>query len=99
MQLYKHLPSLRYPETITEIFIPIRTESKDAEMTSYSPDQLSRAKKIKLLLMDVDGVMTDGKLYYFPDAQGKMVEFKGFSSHDGLGLHLCNAVGIQTGVI
>lgn len=49
--------------------------------------------------MDVDGVMTDGKLFYFPDAQGKMVEFKGFNSHDGLGLHLCNFVGIPTGVI
>lgn len=49
--------------------------------------------------MDVDGVMTDGKLFYFPDAQGKMVEFKGFNSHDGLGLHLCSFVGIPTGVI
>ncbi|MBX9722151.1 MAG: HAD hydrolase family protein [Candidatus Obscuribacterales bacterium] len=69
-------------------------------MTSnYSTEQLSRAKNIKLLLMDVDGVMTDGKLYYFPDAQGKMVEFKGFNSHDGLGLYLCNAAGIITGVI
>lgn len=49
--------------------------------------------------MDVDGVMTDGKIYYFPDAQGQMTEFKGFNSHDGLGLHLCNFVGITTGVI
>lgn len=67
--------------------------------SKYSADQLTRAEKIKLLLMDVDGVMTDGKLYYFPDAQGKLVEFKGFNSHDGLGLHLCSFVGLTTGVI
>jgi 3-deoxy-D-manno-octulosonate 8-phosphate phosphatase (KDO 8-P phosphatase) len=65
----------------------------------YSQEQLSRAKKIKLILMDCDGVMTDGKIYYFPDAQAKMTEFKGFNAHDGLGLHLCNFVGIATGVI
>jgi 3-deoxy-D-manno-octulosonate 8-phosphate phosphatase (KDO 8-P phosphatase) len=65
----------------------------------YTEDQINRAKKIKLVLMDVDGVMTDGKLYYFPDATGKMTEFKGFNSHDGLGLHLCNFAGIFTGVI
>ena len=30
-----------------------------------------------MLLMDVDGVLTNGKLYHFPDAQGKMIETKG----------------------
>ncbi|MBX9686031.1 MAG: HAD hydrolase family protein [Candidatus Obscuribacterales bacterium] len=65
----------------------------------YSPEQEAKAAKIKLILMDVDGVMTDGKLYYFPNAEGKMVEFKGFNSHDGLGLYLCAFVGIPTGVI
>lgn len=49
--------------------------------------------------MDVDGVLTDGKLYYFPDREGKVVEFKGFNSHDGLGLYLCSLLGIATGVI
>src|SRR5579883_2516040 len=68
-------------------------------LTKYSEEQVARAKKVKLILMDVDGVMTEGKLYYFPDASGKMVEFKGFNSHDGLGLHLCNIVGIHTGII
>jgi 3-deoxy-D-manno-octulosonate 8-phosphate phosphatase (KDO 8-P phosphatase) len=65
----------------------------------YSAEQLARAEKIKLILMDVDGVMTDGTIYYFPDAQGNMTEFKGFDSRDGLGLHLCNFAGIATGVI
>lgn len=64
-----------------------------------SPELLARAAKIKVLLMDVDGVLTDGKLFYFPDSENKMVEFKGFHSHDGLGLYLCHFAGILTGVI
>ncbi len=68
--------------------------------TQYSSDLLSRASHIKMILMDVDGVLTDGKLYYIPASpSGDMVEFKGFHSHDGLGLHLCHFAGIVTGVI
>src|SRR5580704_3102430 len=58
-----------------------------------------RAARIRLLLMDVDGVLTDGKLYHFPDAQGKMVETKGFNAQDGIALQWLNWYGIQTGVI
>ncbi len=58
-----------------------------------------RAKKIKLFLMDVDGVLTDGKMYYLPGKGGKMVEFKAFHSLDGIGLRLLNQFGILTGVI
>lgn len=66
----------------------------------HSSDLLTRASHIKMILMDVDGVLTDGKLYYMPAGPaGEMVEFKGFNSQDGLGLHLCNHVGIITGVI
>jgi 3-deoxy-D-manno-octulosonate 8-phosphate phosphatase (KDO 8-P phosphatase) len=60
---------------------------------------MDRAKKIKVILMDVDGVMTDGKLYYMPGPDGQMVETKGFNSQDGLGLHFCYHAGILTGVI
>jgi len=60
---------------------------------------IKRASKIKVVLMDVDGVLTDGSLYYIKDAADKALEFKGFNSHDGLGLHFLNAVGIKTGVI
>jgi 3-deoxy-D-manno-octulosonate 8-phosphate phosphatase (KDO 8-P phosphatase) len=60
---------------------------------------IGRAKKIKLFLMDVDGVLTDGKMYYIPGAGGEMVEFKAFHSLDGIGLRLLNQFGIQTGVI
>ncbi len=55
--------------------------------------------KIRLLLMDVDGVLTNGKLYNVPDAEGKMVETKGFDSQDGIGLQWLSWHGIDTGVI
>ena len=57
------------------------------------------ASKIKLLLMDVDGVLTNGKLYNVPGPDGKMVETKGFDSQDGIGLQWLSWHGIQTGVI
>lgn len=57
------------------------------------------ASKVKLLLMDVDGVMTDGHLYNVPDATGKMVETKGFDSQDGIALQWANWSGIRTGLI
>ncbi len=62
-------------------------------------DVRARAQKIRLLLMDVDGVLTDGRLYFVPDATGNMVEFKGFDSQDGIGLQWCQWKGIRTGVI
>jgi 3-deoxy-D-manno-octulosonate 8-phosphate phosphatase (KDO 8-P phosphatase) len=58
-----------------------------------------RAAKIKLLLMDVDGVLTDGKLYNVPGPSGEMVETKGFDSQDGIALQWLHWNGIQTGVI
>ena len=60
---------------------------------------LARAKKIKLFLMDVDGVLTDGKMYYLPGRDSGMVEFKAFHALDGIGLRLLNQFGIVTGVI
>ena len=64
-----------------------------------SQNVVERAKKIKLILMDVDGTFTDGRVFYFPDSNGKMTEFKAFSSQDGLAAHFCTAVGIKTGFI
>jgi 3-deoxy-D-manno-octulosonate 8-phosphate phosphatase (KDO 8-P phosphatase) len=62
-------------------------------------DILKRASQIKLLLMDVDGVLTDGKLYNVPDRDGKMVETKGFDSQDGIALQWLNWKGVKTGVV
>ena len=74
-------------------------------MTSCPTDEnqmislTERAAKIRLLLMDVDGVLTDGKLYNVPDAQGKMAETKGFNAQDGIALQWLKWYGIETGVI
>ena len=57
------------------------------------------AAKIRLLLMDVDGVLTDGKLLNVPDAAGNMVETKGFDSQDGIGLQWMSWKGIATVLI
>ncbi len=62
-------------------------------------EQIERAKKIKLLLMDVDGVLTDGRLYFFPGPDGKVVESKTFDSQDGIALRWLGWYGIKTGVI
>jgi len=59
----------------------------------------ARARKIKLLLMDADGVMTDGRIYYVPRSQGGLVETKTFHSRDGLGIRLAHAAGLKTGII
>jgi 3-deoxy-D-manno-octulosonate 8-phosphate phosphatase (KDO 8-P phosphatase) len=64
-----------------------------------NPDIESRAARIKLLLMDVDGVLTNGQLFNVPGPDGKMVETKGFDSQDGIALQWLSWHGIQTGVI
>jgi 3-deoxy-D-manno-octulosonate 8-phosphate phosphatase (KDO 8-P phosphatase) len=57
------------------------------------------ASKVRLLLMDVDGVLTDGKLYNVPGPDGCMAETKGFDSQDGIGLQWLARLGIATGLI
>lgn len=65
----------------------------------FPSDALARAANIQLLLMDVDGVLTDGKLYNIPGPNGDMVETKAFSSQDGIGLRWLVWHGYKTGVI
>ena len=50
---------------------------------------------IRLLVMDVDGVMTDGKIIYTSDGQ----ELKSFNIKDGLGIKRAQASGIETAII
>ncbi|MEJ7608391.1 MAG: HAD hydrolase family protein [Bryobacteraceae bacterium] len=64
-----------------------------------NPEIMALAANTKLLLMDVDGVLTDGKLYNIPEASGLMVETKGFDSQDGIALQWLHWNGIHTGVI
>src|SRR5258708_40022617 len=64
-----------------------------------TPDIQTRAGRIRLLLMDVDGVLTDGHLINVPGPDGKMVETKAFDSQDGIALQWLSWHGVQTGVI
>jgi len=57
------------------------------------------AARVKVLLMDVDGVLTDGRIYFIPDGAGDLFEAKAFDSQDGIALHWLNWKGIQTGII
>ncbi len=58
-----------------------------------------RARKVKLLLLDVDGVLTDGRLLYLPGPRGGFVETKGFHSRDGLGIRCAHEAGLKTGIL
>ena len=60
---------------------------------------LRRARRIKLLLMDVDGVMTDGSISLVSEPSGQAREIKSFNSLDGAGLRLAQLAGLRTGVI
>lgn len=59
----------------------------------------AKAAKIKMLLMDTDGVLTDGKMFFIPGPDGGTVETKGFSSVDGIGLRLLCQYGFKSGII
>jgi 3-deoxy-D-manno-octulosonate 8-phosphate phosphatase (KDO 8-P phosphatase) len=54
-----------------------------------------RASRIKLLLMDCDGVLTDGRLWLLENGD----EHKSFNTHDGLGLSLLRRAGLKSGII
>ena len=58
-----------------------------------------RAAQIKVLLMDVDGTMTDGGVILLSQPDGTALELKTFDAHDGQGLTLAHAAGIRTGCI
>jgi 3-deoxy-D-manno-octulosonate 8-phosphate phosphatase (KDO 8-P phosphatase) len=89
-------PSIRSKETMMP----------HADLTALaSEDVLSRARKIKLFLMDVDGTLTDGGVCLIsalaPDSSGEpfVSEMKVFNAQDGQGLSLAHTMGIQTGFI
>src|SRR4051812_44988089 len=58
-------------------------------------DILSRAKRVKLLLMDCDGVLTDGRIWLTADYD----EQKSFHTRDGQGISLMHRAGLRTGII
>lgn len=68
-------------------------------MPPTAPQLRARARKIKLLLMDVDGVLTDGRIFYLPAPRGGIFETKAFHSRDGLGIRYAHRAGLRTGIL
>ena len=70
-------------------------------------DVAARAKRIKVIVFDVDGVLTDGQIYLLPEPNtrtegnpaGSGLEMKGFAAHDGLGMILARLGGLELGII
>src|SRR5690349_20770473 len=64
-------------------------------LSGLTADIRARAARVKLAVFDVDGVLTDGKLWYAADGH----ELKAFHVHDGLGLKRLLANGIEVAII
>ncbi len=58
-------------------------------------DALRRAESVRLMIFDVDGVLTDGRLYYTDSG----AEMKAFSTLDGLGIRMLMSSGIEIAII
>ena len=70
-----------------------------AHFMRISPALKKRAAQIQLLLMDVDGTMTDGSVTLLSQTDGTALEIKTFDAHDGQGLTLARTAGLRTGCI
>lgn len=64
-------------------------------MTNINQSIANKAACVKLFAMDIDGVLSDGKIVYHSDG----VEMKAFCVQDGLGLQALNQAGIQLAII
>lgn len=58
-------------------------------------EAIQKAREIKLLVLDVDGVLTDGRLWYGNSGE----ELKAFNIHDGLGIKLLQRAGVDVAII
>ena len=70
-------------------------KTKRYEMKPLPEELLKKIIPIKLLLCDVDGVLTDGKIIY----DNKKAEIKAFNVKDGHGIKLLSRSGIEVGII
>jgi len=73
--------------------------AKKASSAKVPAKVAAKARKIRVLLMDVDGVLTDGRVWLLSRRDGTASELKGFSAYDGAGLKLARAAGLRTGLI
>jgi 3-deoxy-D-manno-octulosonate 8-phosphate phosphatase (KDO 8-P phosphatase) len=70
-----------------------------AKFPKISSALKKRASRIRVLLMDVDGTMTDGSVTLLSQNDGTALEIKTFDAHDGQGLTLARTAGLRTGCI
>ena len=70
-----------------------------ARVPKISAALKKRAAQIKVILMDVDGTMTDGSVTLLSQPDGSALEIKTFDAHDGQGLTLAHTAGLRTGCI
>src|SRR5437879_12536762 len=70
-----------------------------ASYPKISPSLRKRAAQIKVLLMDVDGTMTDGGVTLLSQTEEIALEIKTFDAHDGQGLTIAHTAGLRTGCI
>ena len=61
----------------------------------FPEEVLKRARKVKLLLLDVDGILTEGRIII--DAEGR--EIKSFFVQDGMGIKLLQRSGVEVGIL
>lgn len=73
----------------------VREKAKQNNRSQAWQTTLPKARDIKLLLLDVDGVLTDGNLIY--SHEGK--ESKSFNTQDGFGLRMLQDAGVEVGII
>ena len=66
------------------------------KVTKISPALKRRAAKIKVVLLDVDGTLTDGSVTLLSEPDGSALEIKTFDAHDGQGLSLAHTAGLRT---
>jgi 3-deoxy-D-manno-octulosonate 8-phosphate phosphatase (KDO 8-P phosphatase) len=66
-----------------------------AKIRTFQRDAADRARAVRMIVFDVDGVLTDGSLFY--DDRGE--EYKAFNSRDGHGIKMLRASGVDTGII
>src|SRR3990170_4303869 len=64
-----------------------------------TPDATDRARRVELILLDVDGVLTDGRILLVPNGRGGTHEVKMFDVQDGVGITFLHRVGLRTGII
>ncbi len=78
-----------------EVTAGLRHIAQNRKDTAIPEGTKAKAQAIKLLLLDVDGVLTDGTLLFSHEGH----ESKGFNTQDGFGIRLLQEVGIDVGVI